>query len=77
MSAIVVINEGMCLDRGRGQFSMGLALVIKRFHRESDILVDPQHRHRFCCWYLNRMNIEARNNNKLTFSAQVLEDPPF
>ena len=42
MSAIVVINEGVCLGKGRGQFSVGVALVIKRFHRESDILVDPQ-----------------------------------
>ena len=41
MSAIVVINEGVCLGRGRGQFSAGVVLVIKRFHRESDILVDP------------------------------------
>ena len=42
MSAIVVINEG-CVwpSRGRGQFSAGVVLVIKRFHRESDILVDP------------------------------------
>ena len=41
MSAIVVINERVCLGRGRSQFSVGVALVIKRFHRESDILVDP------------------------------------
>ena len=41
MSAIVVINEGVCLGRGRGQFSAGVVLVIKRFHWESDILVDP------------------------------------
>ena len=43
MSVIVIINEGVCLGRGRGQFSAGVVLVIKRFHRESDILVDPTH----------------------------------
>ena len=41
MSAIVVMNEGVCLGRGCGQISAGVVLVIKRFHRESDILVDP------------------------------------
>ena len=41
MSAIVTINEWVCLGRGRGQFSVGVVLVIKRFHRESNILVDP------------------------------------
>ena len=41
MSAIVVINEGVCLGRGRSQFLAGVVLVIKRFHRESDI----------CCLY--------------------------
>ena len=27
--------------QGRGQFSAGVVLVVKRFHRESHILVDP------------------------------------
>ena len=46
MSAIVVMNEGVCVWQGRCQFSAGVVLVIKRFHRESDILVDPM------CLYL-------------------------
>ena len=50
--------------------------VLKQQQRTNSCSV-KQYRHPFCCWYLNRMNIKARNNNKLTCSAQAVEDPPF